>query len=181
MIEKNENGDAVKYDNKSNYGFNMVKIISEKQKSNARTDLLLGSGGDSKQNIREFVSVSPSAGNRRYVHQFRTFFDPNPSYTQLYFYIILEWRGCCNWQTSSQQYYTSYDLNVSGYYSWYGGQAYFPTKILNGSGSFSYGQGFLIAGLVGGYQGGGWYISVNGTVYQIIDGDVINNGWTDTW
>jgi hypothetical protein len=172
---------AISHKNKYKYGFDIIKI-EQVQKPNGRTDLLLGTGDDQFNHVKQFTAVTPQAGQRRYVHQFKTFYGgPN---TQLVLYLNLEWRGCCNWQNSSQERLLSYNLNVGGYFEWYEGNIRRQTpfsKYLSGFEYLTYNKGILIANISGSDYRGGWHFTVDGNIYHIINGDVANNGWNDTW
>jgi hypothetical protein len=118
-------------------------------------------------------------GDRKYVHELYTIQYTDPlgySTTELYLRIKLEYKGSKYWKPAGEN--RTININVSGI-------ALYSQGATNISSPYSVVKNYTCSGdrdellcyqAVNG-SGASWQVSMSGTIYQIVNGDVTTNGW----
>jgi hypothetical protein len=123
------------------------------------------------------------SGNRKYVHEIYDesyAYDPGPViYSYLHLRIKLEWKGSGGWKAAGEQ--REIRVNVSGtanmYPSGVGGAFNIPNYFYDCSGNLD----FVIMSVTGAYPyTPSWTVSMSGSIYQKVKGDVAANAWTNS-
>lgn len=126
------------------------------------------------------------SGLRKYIHEI---YSERISYggpvvrTRLFLRIKLEYKGSSGWKPASEQRDISY--NISGTAYLYPSGAGNPFNLTNNLDCFSGNKDVLISDIIGSYPyEPTWTVSMTGTIYQHIKGDISSNAWSnngDLW
>lgn len=118
-------------------------------------------------------------GDRKYVHELYTIQITDPlgySTTELHLRIKLEYKGSKYWKPAGEN--RTININVSGI-------ALYSQGVTNISTPYSLVKNYTCSGdrdepiiyqAVNG-SGASWQVSMSGTIFQIVNGDVTTNGW----
>lgn len=118
-------------------------------------------------------------GDRKYIHELYTFQITDPlgySTTELHLRIKLEYKGSKSWKPATEQ--RTINVNVSGTAKYIQGVTNITTPFsLVKNYTCSGNQDELICFQAVNGNGASWQVSMTGTIYQIVNGDVTANGW----
>lgn len=183
-LSENDKGDLDGYQVIAKVEINKIGSISNKETGDAR--LYLGPNSLDARNQREFNQVEygpcgtapgPLAGRRKYVHELvdETIISSVTTYKYLYLRIKLEFRGSRRWKPAGEQREIRIDVNGTLKLGPIDFGSYAIFDVVNCSRDRTY----LIKAVLGVPPGRFWNITMNGSIYQKVIGDVPTNAWNN--